>query len=74
MLVPVAYPVIFIQRREQHLALSSAQGLKDENTCGIPGAPEHVEKGQFVHLYLIFMLCFGHVTVGHSLFRGVLSC
>lgn len=34
MLSPVAYPVIFIHWWEQHLALSSAQGLKDESTCG----------------------------------------
>ena len=45
-LSPVAYTVIFIHWREQHLALSSAQGLKDENTCGMHGAPEPVEKGQ----------------------------
>lgn len=43
-LSPVAYLVIFIHWQEQQLSLSSAQGLKDENTCGIHVVPEQVER------------------------------
>lgn len=47
--VPCSMSSHFIHWQEQHRALSPAQGLKDENTCGIHGAPEQVEKGQFGH-------------------------
>lgn len=52
--------------------LSSVQGHKDKNTCGIHVAPEHDEKGQFRHPMLTSIMCFRYVTAGHNLLRRVL--